>query len=314
MLARFAPKAPVGVRFWGRFWRRWGGVFASRAPRSAFSPVAHPREHPVASPASLRSRTPASIRSRTPASILRSPRHWAHGDVDLHPAETPEDELGLRPGGEGNYRGPLQTRDEVQSAMPARFAPKAPAAGCFWGRFRARFGSLVARRWVRLIVSPAAHRREYPVVFRGEELLPLPRSSGDFPGLSPIRRGEAARWPEGRPRTPSLLRPVRGLPPGCSGRPYGLVVPLRRLARGEAGGLNFSHRSWPLCLGGRCRRRLGELRQSFLKKVIGLGIHRERLNLPRGGQATHRLTHPRAGGNRRQKNLDLFAGGGVHRL
>lgn len=162
MLARFAPKAPVGVRFWGRFWRRWGGVFASRAPRSAFSPVAHPREHPVVHP---REHPVAHPREHLVA-------HW--GDVDLHPAETPEDELGLRPGGEGNYRGPLQTRDEVQSAMPARFAPKAPAAGCFWGRFRARFGSLVARRWVRLIVSPAAHRREYPVVFRGEELLPLP--------------------------------------------------------------------------------------------------------------------------------------------
>ena len=186
MLARFAPKAPVGVRFWGRFWRRWGGVFASRAPRSAFSPVAHPREHPVAYP-----REPPVAHPREPPVAhprehpvvhpreppVAHPRehlvaHW--GDVDLHPAETPEDELGLRPGGEGNYRGPLQTRDEVQSAMPARFAPKAPAAGCFWGRFRARFGSLVARRWVRLIVSPAAHRREYPVVFRGEELLPLP--------------------------------------------------------------------------------------------------------------------------------------------
>jgi hypothetical protein len=81
-----------------------------------------------------------------------------------------------------------------------------------------------------------------------------------------------------------------------------------------AGDLNSSRRARPLRLGGRRSRRLGELRQSFLKKVIGLGIHRKRLDLPRGGQAAHRFTHPRAGGNRGEKNLDLLPRGGVHRL
>ena len=80
------------------------GLFAPRSARSVFLSGRAPREHPV-----------------VPLGVF-------FADVDSHPAaETLEDELGPRPGGEGNYRGPLQTRDEAQSAMPARFAPKAPA-------------------------------------------------------------------------------------------------------------------------------------------------------------------------------------------
>jgi len=145
MPARFAPTAQVAVRFWGCFWSRFGGVFAPRAARFVYSPAALRREYPVVSPGVL----------------------W--GDVD--PRQTAEilaDELGLRPGGKGNYRGPLQTRDEAQNAIPARFAPTAQVVGRFWGRF----GGAFAPRAARFVFSPTL-RRGYPVVFPGVKLRPL---------------------------------------------------------------------------------------------------------------------------------------------
>jgi hypothetical protein len=90
------------------------------------------------------------------------------GDVDpQQAAKILEDELGLRPGGGGNYRGPLQTRDEAQNAIPARFAPKAQVVVGFW----ARFGGVFAPRAARFVFSPTL-RRGYPVVFPGVKLLP----------------------------------------------------------------------------------------------------------------------------------------------
>lgn len=65
--------------------------------------------------------------------MLRQEPILLWGDVGpRQTAEILEDERGLRPGGE-NYRGLLQTLDEMQSAMPARFAPKARVRAGFWG-------------------------------------------------------------------------------------------------------------------------------------------------------------------------------------
>jgi hypothetical protein len=99
-----------------------------------------------------------------PEAVLRQEPILLWGDAGpRQAAEILEDELGLHPGGWGNYRRPLQTQDETQSALPARFAPKAQVVVRFW----ARFGGVFARRRARFVFSPAAHRREYPVEYRG---------------------------------------------------------------------------------------------------------------------------------------------------
>jgi hypothetical protein len=59
---------------------------------------------------------------------------------------------------------------------------------------------------------------------------------------------------------------------------------------------------------------LGELGQAVFQKVIGLRVHGQGVNLPRGRQSAHCFPHPRARGDGGEENLDLLAGGGVHRL